>query len=170
MSEKYKKLNRLSKVVVSLRKWPKSWRSFILNFILRRTVKFVGTAKLSAEVLDFNRSVFVLENKKRVQNHIGTIHAAAMALLAETATGLIVGMNIPDDKVPVIKSLKVNYLKRAVGTMRAEARLEPEQIALMRTEEKGEVLVAVKVTDEEGKQPIECEMLWAWTPKRRSSK
>lgn len=170
MNEQYKKLNRLSKVVVSLRKWPKSWRPFLLNFILRRTVKFVGTAKLSAEVLDFNRSVFLLENKKRVQNHIGTIHAAAMALLAETATGLIVGMNIPDDKVPVIKSMKVNYLKRAVGAMRAEARLEPEQIALMRTEEKGEVLVAVKVTDEEGKQPIECEMLWAWTPKRRSSK
>ncbi len=169
MNDKYKNLNRLSKVVVSLRKWPKTWRPILLNFALRRAVKFVGTAKISAEILDFNRAIFSLRNRKRVQNHIGTIHAAAMALLAETATGLLVGMNIPDDRVPVIKSLKVSYQKRAVGDMRAEAHLQPEQIALMRTEQKGEILVAVKVTDEEGKEPIQCEMLWAWTPKRNKN-
>ncbi len=76
-------------------------------------------------------------------------------------------MNIPDQKIPVLKSMKINYLKRANGNMLAEAHLQPEQIALMRTEEKGEVLVTVKVTDDDLKQPIECEMLWAWTPKRR---
>ncbi len=153
-------------MVVSLRRWPKSWRSILLNMAIRNTVKFVGTAKVKVEMLDFNRSVMSLQNRKRVQNHIGTIHATAMALLAETATGLLVGMNIPDEKIPVLKSMKIDYLKRAVGEMRAEAHLKPEQIALMRTEDKGEVLVAVQVTDEEHKQPIECQLLWAWTPKR----
>ncbi len=87
MKSKTKKLNRLSKVVISLRKWPKSWRSILLNFAIRRTVKFVGTASVKVEMLDFNRSIMSLKNRKKVQNHIGTIHATAMALLAETATG-----------------------------------------------------------------------------------
>ena len=35
-----------------------------------------------------------------------------MALMAETATGFVVGMAVPDDRIPVIKSMKVEYLKR----------------------------------------------------------
>jgi len=167
MKTKTKNLNRLSKVVVSLRRWPKSWRSILLNFAIRRTIKFVGTAKVDVDMLDFNRAIVSLKNRQKVQNHIGTIHATAMALIAETATGLLVGMNIPDDKTPVLKSMKIDYLKRATGNMRAEAHIKPEQIALIRTEPKGEVLVTVRVTDEEHKKPIECEMLWAWTSKRK---
>jgi hypothetical protein len=32
--------------------------------------------------------------------------------------------------------------------------------------EKGEITVPVKVTDADGNEPIQCEMIWAWTPKR----
>jgi len=89
-----------------------------------------------------------------------------MALLAETATGFVVGMNLPDDKLPLIKSLKVDYQKRTKGDMRAVATLSNEQIQLIRTTPKGEVLVPVVVTDESGQEPIQCEMLWAWVPKK----
>jgi len=160
-------LNRLSKMVISLRRWPKILRSPLLNFMIHKTVKFTGTASLDIEILDFNRSVMRLKNRKKVQNHIGTIHATAMALLGETATGLLIGMNIPDDRVPVLKSMSIQYVKRATGDMRAEASLSPEQIALMRTEMKGDTLVNVKVTDEEHKEPILAEFIWAWTPKRK---
>jgi hypothetical protein len=47
------------------------------------------------------------------------------------------------------------------------AELTDEQAQLIATAEKGETLVKVTVTDGEGKEPIGCEMLWAWTPKRR---
>ncbi len=57
-------------------------------------------------------------------------------------------LNVPDDKLPLIKSLKVDYLKRATGSLRAVASLTPEQIQTIHTQEKGEVLVAVTVTDE----------------------
>jgi acyl-coenzyme A thioesterase PaaI-like protein len=130
-------------------------------------VKFVGTAKLSIDELSAERAVVSVKNRRIVQNHIGGVHAAAMALIAETATGFVVGMNVPDDRVPVIKSLKVEYKKRASGGLRAVATLTPEQIERMRTTEKGEVSVSVLVTDDAGIEPIVCEMIWAWTPKRR---
>ena len=35
---------------------------------------------------------------------------------------------------------------------------------------RGEVTVAVTVTDESGNQPIECEFIWAWIPSVRPPK
>ncbi len=90
-----------------------------------------------------------------------------MALLAESATGFVVGMNVPDTAVPVIKTMKIEYLKRATGGLRAEARLTEEQQRSIATEPKGDVLVQCRVTDEAGVEPIQCEMTWAWVPRKR---
>jgi hypothetical protein len=51
--------------------------------------------------------------------------------------------------------------------MKAEAMLTQEQIAMMQTEERGEVDVAVTITDGESKEPIFVRAIWAWTPKRK---
>ena len=42
----------------------------------------------------------------------------------------------------------------------------PAEIALMQTADKGEVSVKVQVTDATGIEPLECEMIWAWVPKK----
>ncbi|MDP3814897.1 DUF4442 domain-containing protein [Pseudomonas sp.] len=159
--------NRLSRIVAKLHKLPAVLHSPALSLLFGSQVKFAGTAKVRVHELTQTRAVMSLANKRKVQNHIQGVHAAAMALLAESATGFLVGMNVPDDKLPLIKSLKVDYLKRAVGGLRAEASLTPEQIQAIHSQDKGEVLVAVQVTDDSGNQPIQCEMLWAWVSKKR---
>jgi hypothetical protein len=78
-------------------------------------------------------------------------------------------MNLPDDKLPLIKTLHVDYLKRAQGDMRAVASLRPEQIEQILTQDKGEVTVPVSITDESGQEPIACSMVWAWVPKQRKA-
>ncbi|TIH08141.1 DUF4442 domain-containing protein [Pseudomonas leptonychotis] len=159
--------NRLSRIVGKIQQLPSALQSPALSLLFGSQVKFAGTAKVRVHTLIQQQAVMSIANKRRVQNHIKGVHAAAMALLAESATGFLVGMNVPDDKLPLIKSLKVDYLKRATGSLRAEASLTPEQIQAIHTQEKGEVLVAVTVTDEAGIQPIQCEMLWAWVSKKR---
>ena len=47
------------------------------------------------------------------------------------------------------------------------AQLRPEQIQQILTLDKGEVTVPVRITDESGQEPIACEMVWAWVPKKR---
>ena len=160
------KKNFLAGIVDKINKKPKLYRNWLLNYLLGSTIKFVGTAGVKCETLTREQSIWTLKNKKKVRNHIKGVHAAAMGLLAETATGMVVGMNVPDDRIPVIKSMKVNYLKRATGDLRAVVELTGEQIQTIIDTEKGEMLIPVTVTDSEGKQPIECEMIWAWTPKR----
>jgi len=156
-------MNRLEKTVNRLSKYPKS----VLSFAIGRVVPFVGTSGLCFEEMTKNRVIVTVKNRRKVRNHIQQIHAAAMVLLAETATGMVVGMNIPDDKIPLIKSLKTDFVRRSKGAMRAEAWLTEDQIQQILTTDKGEVLVPVKITDESGESPIESEMLWAWIPKKR---
>ncbi len=160
-------VNKLARIVDNLSKLPAGMDMAAISFAVGKLVKFAGTSGVEFVTLTSSTVHVRVRNRKKVQNHIGSVHAAAMALLAETATGIVVGMNVPDDRIPVIKTLKVDYLKRAKGDMEAIATLTPEDIERIRTTEKGDIVVPVKVTDDEGKEPIACEMTWAWVPKRR---
>ena len=159
--------NRLSRLVHKLDRLPPGLRRFLISFLFGGTVHFVRTAGLRFEDLTEERAVVTVSNRRRVQNHIGTVHASAMGLLGETATGAVVGMSVPDDRVPVLKSMRMEYRKRAQGALRAEASLTPEMRARIAAEEKGELSVPVRVTDETGESPLDCEYIWAWRPKKR---
>ncbi|MFC4159931.1 DUF4442 domain-containing protein [Chitinimonas lacunae] len=159
--------NTMTRVVAKFDQLPAFMRRWARSKAFGSKVKFAGTAKIDFEEVSSERVVVSIRNRGPVQNHIKGVHAAAMALLAETATGFAVGMNLPDDKLPLIKTMKVDYLRRAQGDLKAVAQLRPEQIAEVRSLDKGEVLVPVTVTDESGAEPIRCEMTWAWIPKQR---
>jgi len=159
--------NQLSRQLAKVSGLPAVLRPGLTSFLLGNVVPMVGTAKLHFEEISSERVVVTIRNRRKVQNHIKGVHAAAMALLAETATGFCVGMNLPDDKLPLIKTLHVDYLKRAQGDMKAVAQLSPEQVRMIMTEDKGEVTVPVTITDASGQSPIACQMVWAWVPKKR---
>jgi acyl-coenzyme A thioesterase PaaI-like protein len=160
-------LNKLARAIAKIDKLPAPLARRARTLFLGRMVRFVGTAQLDVEELTPSRAVVSIKNRPHVRNHIGSVHAAAMALLAETATGFVVGMSVPDTRAPVIKSLKVEFKKRSKGALRAVATLSEAQQAQIESTEKGDVLVEVHVTDETGVEPIVCEMVWAWTPKRK---
>ncbi|GAB3013510.1 DUF4442 domain-containing protein [Bowmanella dokdonensis] len=159
--------NPLRKLVDRVNGYPVWLRNWIITRVFCHKVKLAGTAGLQILGTDGKSVTFRQKNHKKVQNHIGSVHAAAMALLAESATGFILGINLPGDKLPLIKSMNIRYLTRAQGDMTAVAYLTDEQIARMQSQDKGDVIVAVKVTDATGIQTIECEMNWAWIPKKR---
>jgi acyl-coenzyme A thioesterase PaaI-like protein len=155
-------MSKLARTVSKVKNYPK----WVLSFLIGRTVRFVGTSGIQFDEMTENQVIARLSNKPKVRNHIGQIHAAAMILLAETATGMLVGMNIDDHKIPLIKSIKTNFVRRSSGSMKAVATITEKQKSLMKNQDKGEILVAVSVTDESGQAPIECEMLWAWITKK----
>src|SRR5690606_20384294 len=108
-----------------------------------------------------------LKNRKKAQNHIGSVHAAATGLLAESATGFLVGIHLPDNKLPLLKQMQIDYIKRSSGDLTAVVTLTAEQTAAKHNEDKGEVTVAVSITDSVGVEPVNAKMTWAWVPKKR---
>lgn len=159
-------MNRLEKTVKKLEKYP----TWVLSYAIGKVVKYTGTSSISYDVMTKDKVVVSLKNKTKVRNHIGQIHAAAMILLAETATGMVVGMNIPDDKIPLVKNLNTSFVRRSQGAMKAEAWLTPEQQQKIANTPKGDIMVSVKITDESGQSPIECEACWAWISKDKLKK
>ncbi|BCT88119.1 DUF4442 domain-containing protein [Acinetobacter variabilis] len=161
------KSNQLTKLVKATSRLPQGMRTALLSKTFGRVVPMVGSAKIRYQEVSASKVVVSMVNHKAMQNHIGQIHACAMALLAETATGFVTAMNVPDSAVVLIKSLKVDFKRPTKGAMTAVATLTPEQQELMQSSEKGETLVQVIVTDESGEAPIQCEMLWAWIAKNQ---
>ena len=163
-------INPLALMVRRIERLPAPLRPRAWTTLFRTVVPYVGTTGLRFELCRPDRFVVSVPNRRRSRNHIGQVHAGAMVLLAETATGIMVGMNVPDTSVPVIKTIHTDFVRRSKGAMRAVATLTAVQQELIRSTEKGETVVAVTVTDESGREPIVCEMTWAWVPKKRKSK
>ena len=159
------KVNPLRRFAQKCLSYPHGLGMFLLTTVFRHKVKLVRTCGIKIIDTDLQSATFFQKNRTKVQNHIGSVHAAAMALLAESATGFVVGVNLPGDKLPLIKSMNLKYVKRATGDMTAIATLTDAQIQQMQEQEKGDIIVAVTVTDEKGVEPIICEMNWAWVSK-----
>jgi len=155
--------NQLAKMVDKLNSKPQWLRYRLLSFALGKTVKFVGTAGVKCLHLSQDKSIFRLANRKKVRNHIGTVHAAASALVAETATGMALAMHIPDGKIPVLKAMHIDYVKRSTGGLTATAYLTEEQITQLHQLDKGEIRINCEVLDEKEIEPVVCQMDWAWT-------
>lgn len=156
-------MNRLAKTVSKLQAYP----TWVLSFAIGRIVKFTGTAGISYDLMSTDKVIVSMKNRPKVRNHIGQIHAAAMMLLAETATGMVLGMNVPDDKLPLLKYMNSKFVKRSQGRMVAEATLSEEQKQHILTTEKGDIIIPVTITDEASNEPVICEVCWAWVPKKR---
>ncbi|WP_448565199.1 DUF4442 domain-containing protein [Thalassotalea ganghwensis] len=159
--------NRLSKMVAKINRLPSSIKPWLLTKLFCSQVKYANTTGIRIERIDDNGVEITLANRKKVQNHIGGVHAVAAALLAESATGIAFGIHVPDSQLPLLKSMTINYKRRMQGNLKAVAFLEPQQRELIKTQDKGELAVNVVITDESGEEPIECYMTWAWITKTR---
>jgi len=107
------------------------------------------------ETLEPGHCIASIRHRRRVQNHIGTVHAIALCNLAEFVGGLATDAAMPRSLRWIPKGMTVQYLKKAVGRMRAEAKLDPigdiaagaERIArVVVTDSQGETVFAADIT------------------------
>ena len=82
-----------------------------------------------------------LRKRRAVTNHLGTVHAIAMANLCELAAGMLMEVSIPTTMRWIPRGMTIEYLKKAGTAVTATARLDK---ASWSTENVG---VPVSVTD-----------------------
>jgi len=73
------------------------------------------------QVLEPGRGVVRLRDRRRVHNHLGTVHAIALCNAAELAGGLTTDVTIPASMRWIPKGMTVRYLKKATGTIQVTA-------------------------------------------------
>lgn len=88
-----------------------------------------------------------LQHRRRVQNHIGTVHAIALCNLAELCAGLVTDVSLPGDMRWIPQDMTVRYLKKAAGRITAVATPATE---LRAAAEPYPATIAVELTNDAG--------------------
>ena len=83
------KLNKMASSITKLQSiLPNSLHPTAITYVFNHMVKLAGTAGIRIESLTHTQATVSLANKRRIQNHIGGLHACSMALAAESASKL----------------------------------------------------------------------------------
>jgi len=103
----------------------------------------------------------VLNKRRSVLNHIGTVHAIAMCNAAELAGGTCLDVSLHGDFRWIPVGMTVQYLKMAKADLRAVCEVTDYQSI-----GEGDVVMPVRVTDANGQQVFRADITMRVSPKR----
>jgi acyl-coenzyme A thioesterase PaaI-like protein len=95
------------------RRWPVGDRVFSRLFALR--APYFGSVRPRFTVIEPNRAELVVRDRRRVHNHLGTVHAIALCNGLEAAMGALAEASIPRTKRWIPKGMQVAYTAKAAG-------------------------------------------------------
>jgi len=159
--------NRASRLIHAINKLPESFSNAILSIGFGFVAKIFGTTGIRVRSIKQDQVELYLPNRKKVRNHFGTVAAGVAILHAETASGIVMGMNVPDNCLPVLKSVQFNFPKRMHGGLTATSWLTDKQLEQIKNSDKGEMIVQTRIIDDSGREPVNGSFTWAWIPKSR---
>ena len=100
-----------------------------------------------------------LRDRRRVRNHLASVHAMALANLAEMASGLAVLVSLPPGVQGIVTGFSISYQKKARGLLTAECRVTGLDVTAEREYEAG-----VTVTDPQGDVVAHATARWRLRP------
>jgi uncharacterized protein (TIGR00369 family) len=119
------------------------------------------TGKLGATVVELERgrARVRLRERRAVRNHLKSFHAMSLANLAELTTGLAVLGGLPDTVRGILVGFEISYVKKARGTLHAEATCEIPEVT-----EAVDYAVEANIVDEAGDIVATARALWRLGP------
>ena len=114
-------------------------------------------------VLEPGRCDGVIRQRRRISNHIGTVHAIAMCNLAELVGGVMVDASLPADMRWIPKGMEVKYQAKALGVLTAVA--SPE-IPIVSAAAGYDLPVLVRVNDSKGVEVFQARIAMWVSPKK----
>ncbi len=139
----------------TLNRLPRGDRLF--SFAFTRKAPYFATIKPRFTVIEPNRAELVIRNRRRVHNHLGTVHAIALCNGLEAAMGALAEATIPADKRWIPKGMTVAYTAKATSDITCVAETDPAQWAT----DDPDLPVRVRGVRDDGEVVVEGEIrLW----------
>ena len=131
----------------------------LFSWLVGRTAPYTGTIGSRVEELREGYARLTMRDRRRVRNHLRSVHAVAQVNLAEAASGLAVMYTLPSHLRGIPVHLEIDYLKKARGTITGVAELAgpiPEPPG----EERADLEVPIVLTDPAGEVVARARARW----------
>ncbi len=92
------------------------------SILLGRMAPYTGSIRPVVRELGDGYSRVEMKDRRGVRNHLDSIHAIALANLAEVASGLALMYSLPAESRAILVEISIGYSKKARGVLTAECR------------------------------------------------
>jgi acyl-coenzyme A thioesterase PaaI-like protein len=134
----------------------------LLGQILGNLTPYTGTIRPEILELEPGFARVRMRDRRRVRNHLDSVHAIALMNLGEVATGVAVMSALSEGMRSIITHLEMDYLKKARGPITAECRVD-----LPTHNERMELDVTADLRDEAGEVVARARACWLVGPTNR---
>lgn len=133
---------------------------FLFGVLIGLAVPYSGTIRPRVVRLEPGRATVVIRDRWKLGNHLRSVHAIALANLAELASGLAMTMALPEHVRGIPVKIEIEYLKKARGRIRAEGRGAPPRPLDAETEAEA----TAELFDATGEIVARSRVLWRLRP------
>jgi acyl-coenzyme A thioesterase PaaI-like protein len=133
----------------------------VFDALLGKLAPYTGSVSPHFEEIRSGYARVAMAGSRPVRNHVGSVHAIALANLGEMSTGLGLMFGLPADARAIITQLQIDYLKKARGRLVAEGscevpttneRQDVDAVSTIR-DSRGEVVATVRTRWRVGPSP-----------------
>jgi acyl-coenzyme A thioesterase PaaI-like protein len=111
--------------------WTKAQRlplgARVFSLLFARKAPYFATIRPRFVSIEPNRAELLVPQRRRVHNHLGTVHAIALCNGLEAAMGALAEATIPPGKRWIPKGMEVSYTAKATSDITCIAETDPDQ-------------------------------------------